>query len=61
MERLSALIPTILQRPELVARFEDLQTLPRNPPPMGVDFTRIIQEQVTEWAAVARQFNITAA
>lgn len=61
VERLSALIPTMLQRPELAARFEELQTLPRNPPPMGADFTRIIEQQVAEWTAVARQFNIVAA
>lgn len=51
----------MLQRPELVARFEELQTLPRNPPPMGADFVRIIQDQVTECTAVARHFNIVAA
>jgi len=61
VDRLSALVPAMLQRPELMTRFEDLQTLPRNPPPMGADFTRIIEQQLAEWSAVARQFNIVAA
>ncbi len=56
--RLAALIPTLVQRPELMARFEELQTLPRNPPPMGADFTAIINQQIGEWTAVARQFDI---
>ena len=34
-ERLTALIPQLMSRPELMARFEELQTLPRNPPPTG--------------------------
>ncbi len=60
VERLTALIPAMVQRPELMVRFEELQTLPRNPPPMGGDFVRIIEEQLGEWTAVARQFNIVA-
>ena len=60
VDRLSTLVPTLLQRPELMVRFEELQTLPRNPPPMGADFVRIIEQQLAEWTAVARQFNIVA-
>jgi tripartite-type tricarboxylate transporter receptor subunit TctC len=60
-ERLGAIIPEILARPELRARFEDLQTLPRNPPPMGADFVRLIEEERRDWTAVARRFNIAAA
>jgi tripartite-type tricarboxylate transporter receptor subunit TctC len=58
VERLSALVPQIVSRPELMVRFEELQTLPRSPPPMGADFTGIINQQIGEWTAVARQFNI---
>ncbi|NMJ42014.1 tripartite tricarboxylate transporter substrate binding protein [Roseomonas sp. JC162] len=58
VERLTALIPTMVQRPELMARFEELQTLPRNPPPTGTDFVAIINQQIGEWTAVARQYNI---
>ena len=58
VERLSALIPTLLTRPELVQRFEELQTLPRNPTLFGTDFVKMIEEQIRDWTAVARQFNI---
>ena len=58
-ERITALIPTLLARPELRTRFEDLQTLPRNPPLLGASFVGMMREQITEWSAVARQFNIT--
>jgi tripartite-type tricarboxylate transporter receptor subunit TctC len=58
VERLTALIPSLLTRPELVARFEELQTLPRTPSLYGADFTKLIQEQIGDWTAVARQFNI---
>jgi tripartite-type tricarboxylate transporter receptor subunit TctC len=58
VERLSALIPQLVTRPDLMTRFEELQTLPRNPPPMGTDFTALINQQIGEWTAVARQFNI---
>jgi tripartite-type tricarboxylate transporter receptor subunit TctC len=60
-ERLAAIVPEILARPELRARFEDLQTLPRNPPPMNADFVRIIEAERQAWTAVARRFNIVAA
>ncbi len=58
VERLSALIPQLVARPDLMVRFEELQTLPRSSPPMGPDFTAIINQQIAEWTAVARQFNI---
>ena len=58
VERVSALIPQIVTMPTLRARFEELQTLPRNPPPMGADFVGIMREQIRDWTAVARQFNI---
>jgi tripartite-type tricarboxylate transporter receptor subunit TctC len=58
VERLTAVVPPILQRPELMARFSDLQTLPRNPPPSGADFVALMRAEIAEWTAVARQFNI---
>lgn len=57
-ERLSALVAPMLARPELMTRFTDLQTLPRATPPMGEAFVRIIREQIADWTAVARQFDI---
>ncbi|MBU8545114.1 MULTISPECIES: Bug family tripartite tricarboxylate transporter substrate binding protein [Roseomonadaceae] len=58
VERLNAIMPPILARPELMARFVDLQTMPRNPPPAGPAFVSIMRQEITEWTAVARQFNI---
>lgn len=57
-ERLTALIPALLKRAELTPRFEELQTLPRSAPPLGAEFVSIIRDQIEEWTAVARQFNI---
>jgi tripartite-type tricarboxylate transporter receptor subunit TctC len=59
VERLTALAPTILVKPELMARFVDIQTMPRNPPPTGAAFVEIIRKEIAEWTAVARQFNIS--
>ncbi|WP_439595716.1 Bug family tripartite tricarboxylate transporter substrate binding protein [Falsiroseomonas sp.] len=61
VERLTSIIPPILARPELAARFVDLQTMPRNPPPAGEAFVSIIREEITEWTAVAKQFSIVVA
>jgi len=58
VERLTALIPSLLTRSDLVARYEELQTLPRNPTLIGADFVKMIQDQINDWTAVARQFNI---
>jgi tripartite-type tricarboxylate transporter receptor subunit TctC len=60
-ERLAAIMPEILAKPELRARFEELQTLPRNPPPMGADFVSLIEAERRDWTGVARRFNIAAA
>jgi tripartite-type tricarboxylate transporter receptor subunit TctC len=60
-ERLAVAVPEILARPELRSRFEDLQTLPRSPVPVGGDFLRIIEADRRDWTAVARRFNIVAA
>jgi tripartite-type tricarboxylate transporter receptor subunit TctC len=59
VERLTALVPEILKQPTLAARFEELQTMPRNPPLIGGAFVAQIQKEITEWTAVARQFNIS--
>jgi tripartite-type tricarboxylate transporter receptor subunit TctC len=58
VERLTTITPAILARPELMARFTDIQTMPRNPPPTGDAFVSIIRREITEWTVVARQFNI---
>ena len=58
VERLTAVVPPILQRPELMQRFRDIQTLPRTPNPSGDAFVATIREEIAAWTAVARQFNI---
>ena len=58
VQRLSALIPDLLARPELASRFEDLQTLPRNPTLMGDDFTKLMRAQIDTWRTVARSANV---
>jgi tripartite-type tricarboxylate transporter receptor subunit TctC len=57
-ERLTALMPGILARPELMERFVSLQTVPRSPPPTGDAFVALMREEIAAWTAVARQFNI---
>jgi tripartite-type tricarboxylate transporter receptor subunit TctC len=59
VQRLTALVPEILKQPMLASRFEDLQTMPRPTPPTGDAFVSIIRQELAEWTAVARQFNIT--
>jgi tripartite-type tricarboxylate transporter receptor subunit TctC len=58
VEKLTAVVPPMLRRPELAARLADLQTLPRDPAPMGADFVRLMRDEIGEWTTVARQFNI---
>jgi tripartite-type tricarboxylate transporter receptor subunit TctC len=57
-QRLTALIPEMLSRPELMARFEDLQTLPRNPNVTGDDFAKLMRAQIDTWRTVARNANV---
>ncbi|MGG5823737.1 Bug family tripartite tricarboxylate transporter substrate binding protein [Falsiroseomonas sp. HW251] len=59
VERLTAMTPGILAKPELMERFVALQTMPRNPPPTGDAFVALMRQEIVEWTAVARQFNIT--
>ena len=58
VRRLSALIPEILAKPDVAARLDAVQTLPRRTPVLGNDFVKLINEQVTTWRAVARAANV---
>lgn len=58
VERLTTIVPPMLKRPELMTRFADLQTVPRDPPPTGEAFVGLIREEIAAWTPVARQFNI---
>ena len=48
----------MLARPELATRFEDIQTLPRNPNLMGDDFVKLVRAQIDTWRTVARNANV---
>ena len=58
VQRLTALIPEILAKPDVAARLEELQTLARKTPVLGVDFVQIINSQIDTWRAVAKQANV---
>jgi tripartite-type tricarboxylate transporter receptor subunit TctC len=58
VQRLTALIPEILSKPDFAARLEDLQTLPRKVPVVGGDFEKLIKTQIDTWRAVAKQANV---
>jgi tripartite-type tricarboxylate transporter receptor subunit TctC len=57
-QRLTALIPEILAKPDIAQRLEDIQTLPRKTPVMGEDFTKLIQSQISNWTAVAKRAKV---
>ena len=57
-QRLAALIPDVLARPDVAARLEELQTLPRSPNPVGDDFVQLVRSQLDSWRAVARSSNV---
>jgi tripartite-type tricarboxylate transporter receptor subunit TctC len=57
VQRLSALIPEILSKPDVASRLDELQTLPRKTPVLGNDFTKLINEQIDTWRAVAKAAN----
>jgi tripartite-type tricarboxylate transporter receptor subunit TctC len=57
-QRLTALIPEILAKPDIAQRLEDIQTLPRKTPVMGGDFSKLIQSQISNWTAVAKRAKV---
>jgi tripartite-type tricarboxylate transporter receptor subunit TctC len=57
-QKLSALLPEILAKPEVMARFEELQTLPRSPNVMGDEFVQLVKGQIDAWRGVARASNV---
>lgn len=58
VQRLTALIPEILAKPDVMQRLEDIQTLPRKTPVVGDDFVKLIQSQITSWTAVAKRAKV---
>jgi tripartite-type tricarboxylate transporter receptor subunit TctC len=57
-QRLAGLIPEILAKPDVAARLEELQTLPRSPNVMGEDFVKLMRGQIDSWRNVARSANV---
>ncbi|MFZ4649085.1 MAG: Bug family tripartite tricarboxylate transporter substrate binding protein [Rubrivivax sp.] len=58
VQRLSALMPEILAKPDVMARLEDVQTLPRKAPVLGEDFVKLIRSQITTWSQVAKRAKV---
>lgn len=58
MARLSALIPEILAKPDIAARLEEIQTLPRKNAVVGTEFVKLINEQIDTWRNVAKLANV---
>ena len=58
VQRLSALIPEILAKPDFAARLEELQTLPRKNGVIGDEFVQLIRSQIETWRGVAKLANV---
>ncbi len=58
--RMMAEIPKIVQDATFIQRMTELQTLPRNPVPLGADFVRIMEADQAVAREVARRYNIQA-
>lgn len=57
-QKLTALIPEILAKPDIVARLDELQTFPRKTPVVGEDFVNLIRSQVNSWTTVAKRAKV---
>ncbi|HYN59065.1 MAG TPA: tripartite tricarboxylate transporter substrate binding protein [Rubrivivax sp.] len=58
VQRLTALMPEILAKPDVMARLEELQTLPRKTPVLGEDFDKLIRSQIDTWTKVAKRAKV---
>jgi tripartite-type tricarboxylate transporter receptor subunit TctC len=59
-QRMMAEIPKIVQDAAFLQRMTELQTLPRNPVPLGADFVRLIEADQAVAREVAQRYNIRA-
>jgi tripartite-type tricarboxylate transporter receptor subunit TctC len=57
-QRLTALIPEILAKPDIAQRLIDLQTLPRKEGVVGDEFVKLIRAQIATWTAVAKRAKV---
>ncbi len=58
LQRLTALIPEILAKPDIAARLEEIQTLPRKNLVVGPEFVKLINTQIDTWRGVAKLANV---
>ena len=58
VQRLTALMPEIMAKPDIMSRLEELQTLPRKTPVVGDEFVKLIRSQITTWTAVAKKAKV---
>ena len=58
VQRLTALIPEILAKPDIAARLEEMQTLPRRNAVVGAEFIQLINAQIDTWRSVAKLANV---
>ncbi len=58
VERLQALAPRVLLRPDILPRLQEVQTLPREQPVVGDAFAALIREQLAHRTSVAREARI---
>ena len=58
VQRLTALIPEILAKPDIAARLEDLQTLPRKNLLLGDEFTKLMRVQSGTWTQVVKRAKV---
>ncbi|MBP6901447.1 MAG: tripartite tricarboxylate transporter substrate binding protein [Burkholderiaceae bacterium] len=57
-QKLTALMPEILAKPDVMARLDELQTLPRKAPVLGDDFSKLIRAQIDTWTKVAKRAKV---
>jgi tripartite-type tricarboxylate transporter receptor subunit TctC len=58
VQKLTALMPEILAKPDVMARLDELQTLPRKTPVLGDDFVKLIRGQIDTWTKVAKRAKV---
>jgi tripartite-type tricarboxylate transporter receptor subunit TctC len=57
-QRLTALMPEIMAKPDVMARLEELQTLPRKTPVAGAEFVNLMRSQIDTWTQVAKRAKV---
>jgi tripartite-type tricarboxylate transporter receptor subunit TctC len=57
-QRITALIPELLAKPDVAQRLIDVQTLPRKELVLGDNFNKLIREQISTWSDVAKKAKV---